>query len=115
MSLSSRLRATDNFKKWTFPIHLMLGLFLAAIPPASIYMANIFDVSVSAMFAIGVGLSLAVLGLFAWDEWWDDKCNHCSEGEGDWWASFASYVIGLVIFFVVVIIHGVLNGITFWR
>lgn len=115
MSLSSRLKATSNFKKWTFPIHVMLGLFLAAIPPTSVYMANIFGVSIPIMFAIGVILSLAVLTLFAWDEWWDDKCNNNTEGESDWWASFASYVIGLVIFFVVVIIHGILTGVTFWR
>jgi hypothetical protein len=114
MTIRSRFKATKNIKKWTFPIHLLFGLFLAAIPPAFIYLSRILSVSPIPMFIIGVVLSLALLGFFAWDEWWDDRCNNTHEGESDWWAAFAALVAGLVAFVTVIIVHGVVTGVKFW-
>jgi hypothetical protein len=118
MALKSKLRsrfgATTNVHKWTFPIHLLLGLFLAAIPPASIYLAHILSLPTVPMFGLGIFLSLALLAFFAWDECWDDKCNGTHDGESDWWAAFASYTAGAAAFFIVCVVHGILIGVKFW-
>jgi hypothetical protein len=114
MTIRSRFKDRKNVKKWTFLIHLLFGLFLAAIPPAFIYLSRILSVSLTPMFAIGIGLSLALLGYFAWDEWWDDWCNGTHEGERDWWTTFTALVGGLVAFAIIILIHGLMTGVGFW-
>jgi hypothetical protein len=116
MAIRSRKRFRDkkNVKKWTFSIHLLLGLFLAGIPSAFSYLARILSVGIVPMFAIGVFLSLALLGFFAWDEWWDDHCNGTHDGESDWWTAFAALVAGVAAFIIVIIVHGVITGVGFW-
>jgi hypothetical protein len=112
--LRSRFKTRKNVKKWTFAIHLLFGLFLAAIPAAFIYLARILSVSPIPMLAIGIFLALALLAFFAWDEWWDDRCNSTNQGESDWWTAFMAFVVGIVAFIIVFVVHGVTNGIGFW-
>lgn len=115
MALRSRLRKfKKDVTKWTFPIHLLFGLFLAAIPAAFIYLSRILEVSLVQMFIIGIILSLALLVLFAWDEWWDDRCNGTNQGESDWWTAFMAYGVGWAAFIIVIVVHGILTGVGFW-
>jgi hypothetical protein len=48
--------------------------------------------------------AIAVLLIFALDEWWDDHCHGTHGGNDDWWeAGFVAF-LGLV---VVVILYGI--------
>lgn len=41
--------------------------------------------------------SLAMMGLFAGFERWNDWCDGSKEGANDWWDAVATYTIGFVI------------------
>jgi len=112
MALRSRFKGKD-IRKWTTPIHVLFGLFLAGLPPAFLYISRITGASSAHLFICGVALSVVILGLFAWDEWWDDKSYGTNEGVTDWWEAFAAYVAGTVAFVVVMIVRGVLAGVGF--
>lgn len=77
MSIKAQLK---NHKKWTVSVHILLGLLCAALVPLGLW-----------------PLGIAILGLFALDEWWEDRNSGKKEGEVDWWWAFAAFLTGVGI------------------
>lgn len=80
--LSTKLKALGQWlwlRKKTTPAHWGVGALCAAL---------------SALFFPAGWL---LLGVFAGDEIWNDKCEGTREGNHDWWEAFLVFCIGLVV------------------
>ena len=67
-----------KLRKWTTPIHILFGFLCAALIPY-------YPVA-----------SIALLGGFAFFEWWQYKSKTDIESEKDWWeGGVAAFAIGM--------------------